>query len=78
MAKAKKTEELPEETNENLSGTGEEQEQLKAKKRSKHSVVLQFRDKHDQNIYNPGDDYSPRDENRAAELIKKGVIKKKD
>lgn len=47
------------------------------KAKAGHEVILQFRDKHDQKIYNTGDDYRPRDDDRAADLIKRGIIKKK-
>jgi hypothetical protein len=43
--------------------------------RPKYTVVLSFRCKHDQQIYNPGEEYKPRDKSRAAELVKKGIIK---
>lgn len=56
--------------------TGDDGKEEEEENKAGYKVALMFRDKHSQQVYSPGDDYTPRNENRAAELIKKGVIKK--
>lgn len=59
-----------------LADTGIQESNNQPDDESTYKVVLMFRDKSNQRVYSPGDEYKSGDPERLKFLGKKGIIKK--